>query len=60
MLLVSGVPVTTVTVYCLCCNTDNIWRHGHSSSAHECFQCRSCKRVFQLTYTHEHRKPGIK
>ncbi|EMO2329572.1 IS1 family transposase, partial [Klebsiella pneumoniae] len=40
--------------------SDEIYRHGRSSSQHERFQCRSCKRVFQLTYTYEARKPGVK
>ncbi|MBJ2753160.1 IS1 family transposase, partial [Salmonella enterica subsp. enterica serovar Agona] len=25
-----------------------MYRHGHSSSRHERFRCRSCRRVFQL------------
>jgi transposase-like protein len=47
--------VATVTVHCPCCHSDEIYRHGRSSSQHERFQCRSCKRVFQLTYTYEAR-----
>ena len=35
-------------------------RHGRSCSRHERFRCRSCKRVFQLTYSYEARKPGFK
>lgn len=27
---------------------------------HDRFRCRDCHRVFQLTYTYEARKPGIK
>jgi conjugal transfer pilus assembly protein TraV len=52
--------VATVTVHCPRCHSDEIYRHGRSSSQHERFQCRSCKRVFQLTYTYEARKPGVK
>ncbi|AHA66277.1 Transposase [Shigella dysenteriae 1617] len=28
--------------------------------ANDRFRCRDCHRVFQLTYTYEARKPGIK
>ncbi|EFT4374116.1 hypothetical protein HVE52_004784 [Salmonella enterica] len=37
-----------------------MYRHGHSSSRHESFRCRSCRRVFQLSYTCEAHKPGVK
>ncbi|WP_368799536.1 IS1-like element transposase, partial [Escherichia coli] len=40
--------------------TDEVYRHGHSCSRHERFRCRSCKRVFQLAYSCEVRKPGVK
>lgn len=53
-------PVATVTVHCPRCHSDEIYRHGRSTSQHERFRCRSCKRVFQLTYTYEARKPGVK
>ncbi|EAY8534410.1 IS1 family transposase, partial [Salmonella enterica] len=37
-----------------------MYRHGRSSSRHERFRCRSCRRVFQLSYTCEARTPGVK
>ncbi|ECI6682740.1 hypothetical protein XT96_003004 [Salmonella enterica subsp. enterica serovar Havana] len=37
-----------------------MYRHGRSSSRHERFRCRPCRRVFQLSYTCEARKPGVK
>ena len=52
--------VATVTVHCPRCNSDEVYRHGRSGSRHERFRCRSCKRVFQLTYSYEARKPGVK
>ena len=52
--------MTTVTVHCPRCNSDEVYRHGRSCSRHERFRCRSCKRVFQLTYSYEARKPGVK
>ncbi|EMO7867063.1 hypothetical protein WDR94_004154 [Citrobacter amalonaticus] len=50
----------TLLFIVLRCNSDEIYRHRHSSSQHERFRCRSCKRVFQLTYTDEARKLGVK
>ena len=52
--------MATVTVHCPRCHSDEVYRHGRSCSRHERFRCRSCKRVFQLTYSYEARKPGIK
>lgn len=52
--------MATVTVHCPRCNSDKVYRHGRSCSQHERFRCRSCKRVFQLTYSYEARKPGFK
>ncbi|WP_413180120.1 IS1 family transposase [Escherichia coli] len=52
--------MATVTVHCPRCNSDEVYRHGHSCSRHERFRCRSCKRVFQLAYSCEVRKPGVK
>jgi len=52
--------VATVTVHCPRCNSDEIYRHGRSTSQHERFRCRSCKRVFQLTCTYEALKPEVK
>lgn len=52
--------MATVTVHCPRCHSDEIYRHGRSTSQHERFRWRSCKHVFQLTYTYEARKPGVK
>ena len=52
--------MATVTVHCPRCNSDKVYRHGRSCSQHERFRCSSCKRVFQLTYSYEARKPGFK
>ncbi|HBN1934233.1 TPA: IS1 family transposase [Escherichia coli] len=52
--------MATVTVHCPRCHSDQVYRHGRSCSRHERFRCRSCKRVFQLTYSYEARKPGVK
>ena len=55
-----GFSMVTVTVHCPRCHSDSVYRHGHSGSGHERFRCRSCRRVFQLAYTYEARKPGVK
>ncbi|HHL1541750.1 IS1 family transposase [Klebsiella pneumoniae] len=52
--------MATVTVHCPRCHSDEVYRHGRSCSRHERFRCRSCKRVFQLTYSYETKKPGVK
>lgn len=52
--------MVSVTVHCPRCHSDEIYRHGRSSSQHERFRCKSCKRVFQLNYTYVARKPGVK
>lgn len=52
--------MATVTVHCPRCNSDDVYRYGRSCSRHERFRCRSCKRVFPLTYSYEARKPGVK
>ncbi|WP_431061540.1 IS1 family transposase [Serratia ureilytica] len=45
--------MATVTVHFPRCHVDKVYRHGRSCSQHERFCCRSCKRVFQLTYSYE-------
>mgnify|MGYP005944110285 CR=1 FL=1 len=37
-----------------------VYRHGQNPKGHARFRCRDCHRVFQLTYTYEARKPGVK
>lgn len=44
--------MATVTVHCPRCNSDKVYRHGHSTV--------SSARVFQLNYTCEARKPSVK
>ncbi|QCA06608.1 hypothetical protein EGO56_20775 (plasmid) [Pantoea vagans] len=54
------VCLTNVSVQCPRCYSYKVYRHGHSSSQHERFRCRICGRVFQMSYTYEARKPGVK
>ncbi|OZI14677.1 hypothetical protein CE195_07045 [Sodalis-like symbiont of Philaenus spumarius] len=50
----------TVSVHCPRCHSDEIYRHGLSPTKREHFRCQCCRRVFQLTYHYEARKPGVK
>lgn len=52
--------MATVTVHCPRCHSDNVYRHGLSPTKRERFRCQCCHRVFQLTYSYEARKPGVK
>ncbi|OZI14999.1 hypothetical protein CE195_04780 [Sodalis-like symbiont of Philaenus spumarius] len=47
-------------MHCPRCHSDEIYRHGLSPTQRECFRCQCCRRVFQLTYRYEARKPGVK
>ncbi|WP_210523126.1 MULTISPECIES: IS1 family transposase [Pantoea] len=49
-----------VTVYCPRCQSAQVYRHGQNPNGHDRFRCRECHRVFQLTYSYEARKPGVK
>lgn len=50
----------SVNVHCPRCNSAQVYRHGQNPSGHARFRCRDCHRVFQLTYSYEARKPGVK
>jgi transposase-like protein len=49
-----------VNVHCPRCQSALVYRHGQSQKGYDRFRCRECHRVFQLTYTYEARKPGVK
>lgn len=53
--------MASVTVYCpRCQSAPQVYRHGQNSNGHDRFRCQDCHRVFQLTYSYEARKPGVK
>lgn len=52
--------MATITVQCPRCQSALVYRHGQNQKGHDRFRCRECHRVFQLTYTYEARKPGVK
>ena len=47
-------------VYCPRCNSDRVYLHGKSAAGHTRYRCPACPHVFQLTYTYEACKPGVK
>nr|WP_255519196.1 IS1 family transposase [Serratia sp. ASV30] len=55
-----GVACDSVNVHCLHCDSVLVYRHGQNPKGHSRFRCRECRSVFQLTYTYQARKPGIK
>lgn len=52
--------MATVTIHCPRCDSDEVYRRGLSPTQRERFRCQSCRRVFQLSYRYEARKPGVK
>ena len=52
--------MTSNTIYCPRCNSDRVYRHGKSAAGHVRYRCPACPHVFQLTYTYEACKPGVK
>lgn len=52
--------MASVNVHCPRCQSAQVYRHGQNPKGHDRFRCRDCHRVFQLTYSFEARKPGIK
>ncbi|MGL4749438.1 MAG: IS1 family transposase [Shewanella sp.] len=52
--------MASIIVRCPRCQSALVYRHGQSPKGHDRFRCRDCHRVFQLDYSYEARKPGIK
>ncbi len=50
----------SVNVHYPRCLSAQVYRHGQNPKGHDRFRCRDCHRVFQLTYSYEARKPGVK
>ena len=55
-----GYTMASNIVYCPRCNSDHVYRHGKSAAGHVRYRCPACPHVFQLTYTYEACKPGVK
>lgn len=52
--------MASINVHCPRCDSALVYRHGKNPAGHERFRCRECHCVFQLTYTYQARKPGVK
>ena len=52
--------MTSITVHSPRCNAGRVYRHGKTPAGHVRYRCPVCPHVFQLTYTDEARKPGVK
>ncbi|ENZ9096436.1 IS1 family transposase [Enterobacter asburiae] len=52
--------MASVTVNCPRCQSAQVYRHVQNPNGHDRFRCQDCHRVFQLTYSYEARKPGVK
>ncbi|EAA4627452.1 TPA: IS1 family transposase [Escherichia coli] len=50
----------SVNIHCPRCQSARVYRHGQNPKGRDRFRCRDCHRVFQLTYTYQARKPGMK
>jgi transposase-like protein len=51
--------VASVTVHCPHCQSDEVCRYGLTPSGHQRFLCKLCRRVFQLSFIYEARKPDV-
>ncbi|CQJ05459.1 insertion element protein [Yersinia frederiksenii] len=49
-----------VNVHCPRCDPALVYRHGQNPKGQSRFCCRECRSVFQLSYTYQARKPGVK
>lgn len=52
--------MASITIHCPRCNSGRVCRHGKTPAGHVRYRCPFCPHVFQLTYTYEARKPGVK
>ncbi len=52
--------MVSVNIHYPRCQSTQVCRHGQNPKGHDRFRYRDCHHVFQLTYTYEARKPGIK
>ena len=52
--------MASVNIHCPRCQSAQEYRHGQNPKGRDRFRCRDCHRVFQLTYTYQARKPGMK
>ncbi len=47
-------------ITCPYCNCNNLKKNGHSENGTQRWFCKNCKKSFQLKYTYNANKPGVK
>ena len=47
-------------ITCTYCNCDDLVKNGHSENNTQRWVCNKCGKSFQLEYTYNARKPGVK
>ncbi|HBL0924203.1 TPA: IS1 family transposase [Escherichia coli] len=52
--------MASVNIHYPRCQSAQVYRHGQNPKGRDRFRCRDCHHVFQLTYTYQARKPGMK
>ena len=52
--------MASVNIHCPRCQLARVYLHGQNPKGRDRFRCCDCHRVFQLTYTYQARKPGMK
>lgn len=50
----------SIEVACSHCNCKDVCKNGKRPNGVQRWYCNDCKRSFQITYTYEASKPGIK
>ena len=49
-----------INVKCIHCQSEKVVKNGLSSNSTQRWRCKSCKKSFQLHYSYNAHKPGIK
>lgn len=52
--------MASIIVNCSRCQSALVYRHDQNPKRHDRFRYRDCHREFQLDYSYEAHKPGIK
>ena len=47
-------------ITCPQCNKDDLVKNGHSENGTQRYHCKSCKKSFQLDYSYNAWRPGVK
>jgi len=47
-------------IHCPYCESSDLQKNGHSENGTQRWRCTNCRKSFQLTYSYNARKPGVK